>query len=70
MNAVTPAVLEDIARRGRPAPGDFVRVQLDTGGIAAGATEVFDCLRETVAAQQLGLLRHRPRRGPAEPASR
>ncbi len=55
MNPVTPAGLEDIARRGRPAPVDFIRVQLDTGGIAAGAMEVFDSFRETVAAQQLGL---------------
>ncbi len=52
---VTPASLEALAQRGRPAPTDFIRVQLDTGGIAAGATEVFESLRDAVAAQKLPL---------------
>ena len=34
MTPLTPTALEAVARRGRPDPGDFIRVQLDTGGIA------------------------------------
>ena len=41
MKPLTLADLEGFARQPAPAPDEWIRVQLDTGGIAAGAETVF-----------------------------
>jgi NADH:ubiquinone oxidoreductase subunit F (NADH-binding)/(2Fe-2S) ferredoxin len=42
MKTLNPADLETLAREPQPDPAEWIRVQLDTGGIAAGAGIVFD----------------------------
>ena len=41
---LTREMLEDLARNRPAAPAEWIRVQLDTGGIAAGAESVFEAL--------------------------
>ncbi|MDO8544989.1 MAG: NADH-ubiquinone oxidoreductase-F iron-sulfur binding region domain-containing protein [Opitutaceae bacterium] len=53
MNALTPADLEAIARTPVVDPPEWVRVQLDTGGIAAGAELVYGALAAARTERQL-----------------
>jgi len=53
MNALTRQELEAIAAQPPASPANWLRVQLDTGGIAAGAGEVLATLQE--AQQRRGL---------------
>lgn len=49
MNAMTRQELEALAARPLAGPEEWIRVQLDTGGIAAGAELVFTALKSTLA---------------------
>jgi NADH:ubiquinone oxidoreductase subunit F (NADH-binding)/(2Fe-2S) ferredoxin len=59
MKTVTRADLEAYARTPAVEPADWIRVQLDTGGIAAGAETVFAALERERATRQLPLVLRR-----------
>ncbi|HLP03135.1 MAG TPA: hypothetical protein VK163_13995, partial [Opitutaceae bacterium] len=53
MNTLTLPELEALALLPPPPPADYIRVQLDTGGIAAGAEATYEAFRTALAAAQL-----------------
>jgi len=53
MKPLTPADLETLAANPPPAATEFIRVQLDTGGIAAGAEETLGAFRLALDAAKL-----------------
>ncbi len=55
MSRITAADLEARAAQGPVFPREWIRVQLDTGGIAAGADEVLEALRKGISDERIDL---------------